>query len=124
MPDDRWYTREHEWALREGDAVIVGITDFAQHELGDVVYVDLPKAGTRVVAMKEFGVVESVKSASDLYSPVTGEVVAVNEALVDHPELVNMSPYEEGWMIRVGSVDAAELGELMDAEAYRNLTGA
>jgi len=121
VPDDRRYTEEHEWALREGDLIVVGITDFAQHELGDVVYVELPKVGTRVTAMKEFGVIESVKSASDLFSPVSGEVVAMNEELAEHPELVNESPYDRGWMIRVRPADPAEYDSLLDAVTYRQL---
>lgn len=124
MPDDRRYTAEHEWAVQEADQVVVGITDFAQHELGDVVYVQLPRVGDRVTAMKEFGVIESVKSASDLFSPLGGEVIAINDALADHPELVNSSPYDEGWMIRVRIEDPSELDELMDAAAYRILIGA
>jgi glycine cleavage system H protein len=119
--DGRRYTKEHEWALVDGDAVVVGITDFAQHELGDVVYVELPKVGGRVTAFKEFGVVESVKAASDLYSPLTGEVLAVNPELGEHPELVNDSPYDQGWMMRVRADDPAELDQLMDAQAYRQL---
>ena len=121
VPEGRRYTKEHEWALVEGDQVVVGITDFAQHELGDVVYVELPKVGGRVTALKEFGVVESVKAASDLYSPLSGEVVATNAELADHPELVNESPYDRGWMMRVRADDAAELDQLMDAEAYKQL---
>jgi glycine cleavage system H protein len=124
VPDDRRYTEEHEWAMRAGDAVVVGITDFAQSELGDIVYVELPKVGGRVAALKEFGVVESVKSASDLYSPVTGEVVAINDALADHPELVNSSPYQDGWMLRVRVDDPAALDNLLDAAAYRKLVEA
>jgi len=121
VPEGRRYTKEHEWALVDGDQVVVGITDFAQHELGDVVYVELPKVGGRVTALKEFGVVESVKAASDLYSPLSGEVVATNAELADHPELVNESPYDRGWMMRVRADDAAELDQLMDAEAYKQL---
>jgi glycine cleavage system H protein len=121
VPEDRRYTEEHEWALRENDVVVVGITDFAQHELGDVVYVELPKIASRVTGGKEFGVVESVKSASDLFSPVTGEVVAVNAELGDHPELVNDSPYDQGWMMRVRPDDMGELDTLLDAESYRRL---
>jgi len=123
IPEDRRYTREHEWATRDGDLVIVGITDFAQLELGDVVYVELPKVGARVTAFKEFGVVESVKAASDLFSPVTGEIVAINEELGEHPEWVNESPYERGWMLRVRPDDVQELDQLLDAEAYRQLIG-
>lgn len=124
VPDDRRYTSEHEWALQEGDQVLVGITDFAQQELGDVVYVELPRLGHRVAAMKEFGVIESVKSASDLYSPISGEVVSVNDALAEHPELVNSSPYDAGWMIRVRLENPLELEGLMDSAAYRTLIGA
>lgn len=122
IPTDRRYTEEHEWALQEdGGIVLVGITDFAQHELGDVVYADLPTVGTRVIAMGEFGAVESVKAASDLFSPVTGEVVAVNETLVEQPELINDSPYDQGWMVRIRMDDPSEYGKLLDAEAYRAL---
>ncbi len=105
----------------DGDVVVVGITDFAQHELGDVVYVELPKLGERVTASQDFGVVESVKAASDLFSPLSGEVAAVNEDLGEHPELVNDSPYDRGWMMRVRPDDVAELDQLMDAQAYRQL---
>src|SRR5262245_24150383 len=103
IPDDRRYTSEHEWARSDGDVVVVGITDFAQHELGDVVYVELPAVGGRVVVGQEFGVIESVKSASDLFSPLTGEVVETNAELSEHPELVNESPYDGGWMLRVSA---------------------
>lgn len=121
-PDDRRYTREHEWALiEEEDLVVVGITDFAQRELGDVVYVELPGVGSSVAAMGEFGVIESVKAASDLFSPVSGEVVETNEALVEHPELVNESPYDSGWMMKVRPDDLSELDGLLDAEGYRQL---
>lgn len=124
VPEDRRYTEEHEWALAQDGMVVVGITDFAQHELGDVVYVELPKVAARVTLGKEFGVVESVKSASDLYSPVTGEVVAVNPELAERPELVNESPYDEGWMMRVRPDDIAEIESLLDADGYRRLTQA
>lgn len=121
VPDDRRYTREHEWALLEEDLVVVGITDFAQHELGDVVYVELPRVGSSVAAMREFGVIESVKAASDLFSPVSGEVAETNEALAEHPELVNESPYDAGWMMKVRPDDLGELDGLLDAEGYRQL---
>ncbi len=124
IPSDRRYTAEHEWALVDGDKIVVGITDFAQHELGDVVYVELPAIGSHVTAMKEFGAVESVKSASDLYSPVTGEVVERNTELTDHPEWVNESPYERGWMIHVRPDDVAEVEGLLDADGYRQLVDA
>jgi glycine cleavage system H protein len=121
IPSDRRYTDEHEWALVDGDVVVVGITDYAQHELGDVVYVELPTVGGRVTAATEFGAVESVKSASDLFSPITGEVTARNDELADHPELVNESPYERGWMIRVRPDDLAEVDGLLDADGYRRV---
>lgn len=121
IPDDRRYSAEHEWALLLGDVVVVGITDYAQHELGDVVYVELPKVGEEVIATRDLGAIESVKAASDIFSPVTGEIVAVNEDLVAHPEWVNESPYERGWMVRIRLDDPAELDELLDAEAYRQL---
>jgi glycine cleavage system H protein len=123
VPEDRRYTKEHEWARQDGDLITVGITDFAQHELGDIVFVELPKIGGRIEAMKEFGVVESVKSASDLFSPVSGEVIEINEALVDNPEFVNDSPYDQGWMLRVRPDDLGEYETLMDAAAYRELIG-
>jgi len=121
VPNDRRYTKEHEWAKVEGEEVVVGITDFAQHELGDVVYVELPTVGGHVTAFKEFGVVESVKAASDLYSPLTGEVVAINEELAEKPELVNDAPYDRGWMMRVRPDDVGELDQLLDGEAYQQL---
>jgi glycine cleavage system H protein len=122
-PTDLKYTREHEWVRVEGDEAIVGITDFAQDQLGDIVYVELPKVGSKVEQNKQFGVVESVKTASDLYSPLSGEVVAINETLVDSPESVNDAPYEDGWMIRVRPSDTAEFAELLSAEEYKTLTG-
>ncbi|HEV8636288.1 MAG TPA: glycine cleavage system protein GcvH [Chloroflexota bacterium] len=119
-PTDLKYTAEHEWIKVEGDRGRVGITDFAQDQLGDVVYVELPKVGTKVTQFAVFGVIDSVKASSDLYSPVTGEVVAVNEALTDSPELVNKEPYGSGWMIEVRLAEPAELGKLMDASAYES----
>jgi glycine cleavage system H protein len=123
VPEDRRYTDEHEWALLEGDAVRVGITEYAQHELGDVVFVELPKVGSRVTRSKEFGVIESVKAASDLFSPLNGEVIEVNAGLGDHPEWVNEDPYGRGWMLQVRPDDVAELDTLLDAVAYRDLIG-
>jgi glycine cleavage system H protein len=121
-PADLRYSKEHEWAKAEGGLVTVGITDFAQNQLGDVVYVELPKVGTQVKQMVPFGVVESVKTASDLFSPVTGEVVEVNSALTDQPELVNSSPYEGAWMIKVRMSDAAEMDQLLSPADYEKLT--
>jgi len=119
FPEELKYTEEHEWVMVEDEVVTVGISDFAQDQLGDVVFVELPAVGTMVEAGKPFGVVESVKAVSDVYSPVTGEVVEVNEELPDSPETINTSPYEDGWMIKVKLADTAELGGLMDADAYQ-----
>ncbi|MBB3062104.1 glycine cleavage system protein GcvH [Microbulbifer rhizosphaerae] len=114
------YLSSHEWArLEEDGTVTVGISDHAQDALGDVVYVDTPEVGTNLAAGDEAGVVESVKAASDIYAPVSGEVVAVNEALEDAPETVNASPYDDGWFFRVKPSDPSELDKLLDAEAYR-----
>jgi len=118
-PEDLIYTEEHEWLLVEDEIVTVGITDFAQDALGDVVFVELPDEGTMLEAGKSFGVVESVKAVSDVYAPVTGEVVEVNEDLPDTPELVNTSPYEDGWMIKIRLTNSSELDSLLDAEAYQ-----
>ncbi len=121
-PDDLVYTREHEWARAEdGGRVRIGITDYAQDALGDVVYVDLPEAGTEVRQFEPFGEVESTKSVSDLYSAASGTVVERNAALEDSPELVNEDPYGDGWMILVQASDASELDGLLSAEAYREL---
>ncbi len=119
FPDDLRYTREHEWARTKGDRVVVGITDFAQDQLGDIVYVELPDVGDPVKKGESFGVVESTKAVSELFSPLNGKVVEVNDPLRDAPETLNEDPYEEGWMIVVQPTDPKELGELMDAKAYR-----
>jgi glycine cleavage system H protein len=119
FPEDVRYTKEHEWARAEGEArVRVGITDYAQDALGDVVYVDLPEVGASVVADQPFGEVESTKSVSDVYSPVSGTIVERNQGLEDAPELVNEQPYADGWLVVVDA-DSAELDRLMDAAAYR-----
>lgn len=121
-PSDRKYSKEHEWVKLEGDLAVIGITDYAQDQLGDVVYVELPNVGDRVEQFKSFGVIESVKTASDLFAPVSGEVVEVNQAVVNEPGQVNDSPYEQGWLIKVRPADRAtlerELAALLDAEAY------
>jgi glycine cleavage system H protein len=117
-PTDRRYTSEHEWVKLEDDIAVVGITSFAQDQLGDVVYVELPSVGDRVEAMKPFGVIESVKTASDLFAPVTGVVEEVNSALVDSPQLVNDGPYEGGWLIKVKPDNASEIDTLMTAQQY------
>ena len=123
-PDGLLYTRDHEWLRRDEarpDEAVVGVTAFAQDQLGDVVYLDLPAPGAAVTAGERFGEIESVKTVSDLYAPVSGEAIAVNEALTEHPELVNSSPYGEGWLLRVRVADASEFGALLDAAAYRAL---
>ena len=114
------YTEEHEWIRVEGDVATVGITDFAQGQLGDVVFVEIPEAGRRVEKGGEAAVVESIKAASDVYAPVSGEVVEGNEALVEDPSLVNSDPEGEGWFFRLRLSDASELDGLMDAEAYKS----
>lgn len=121
-PQDLKYTQEHEWVRLEDNIGTVGITDYAQDQLGDIVYVDLPPVGSQVKYMEKFGEIESVKAVSDLYSPVSGEVVAINEALAEKPELVNQSPYGEGWMIKVRLNDPSELDGLMTAEQYDEYT--
>jgi glycine cleavage system H protein len=118
IPDDGRYLESHEWALEEGGTVRVGITDFAQDELGDVVFVELPSEGDTVTQEEAFGVVESIKAVSDLYAPVSGTVSAVNEAVADQPELVNDDPYGEGWMIEIDVDDASELDALLSPEEY------
>lgn len=121
-PSDLKYTAEHEWAVQEeGGRVRVGITDFAQDALGDVVYVDLPEEGTEVRAGEAFGEVESTKSVSDIFSPISGRIVERNEALGDTPEVVNHDPYGDGWMVAIEVSDPSELDDLLDADAYRRL---
>jgi glycine cleavage system H protein len=122
-PEDRKYTKDHEWIAVSGGVGTVGITHHAQDQLGDVVFVELPERGATVEAGGEFGTVESVKSVSELYSPVAGEIVAVNEALRDAPELVNRDPHGEGWMIKVKMADASQVLGLLDAGAYEELIG-
>jgi len=117
-PSDLKYSEEHEWVLVEGKEATVGITEYAQEQLGDVVYVELPDPGSQVEFMEPFGVVESVKTASDLFAPVRGTVVKVNERLEDEPELVNQAPHGDGWMIVVEMTDPDDLQQLMDASAY------
>ena len=121
IPKDLRYTQEHEWVKVEGNKVRVGITDFAQNELGDIVFVELPEVGDTVTFNEPFGSVESVKTVSELYSPVSGTVVEINEELSDSPEFVNESPYENAWMIVVELSDEAEVEALLTAEAYEAL---
>ena len=121
-PADLKYTKDHEWIRVDGDTGTIGITNFAQQQLGDVVYVDLPDVGAKLTAGQTFGTIESVKAVSELYAPVTGEVVEVNAALKDKPEDVNAKPHDS-WMIKVRLANAAETGDLMDAAAYQAHTG-
>jgi glycine cleavage system H protein len=122
VPADLRYTKDHEWVKVDGDVATVGVTDFAASQLGDVVFVDLPEVGRVVDQFATFGVVESVKAVSDLYAPVSGEVVDVNGDLGSKPELVNGDPFGAGWMIKVRVADAGQVGELLDAAAYQALT--
>jgi len=122
VPTDLRYTKDHEWVRVEGDTATIGVTDFAANQLGDVVFVDLPAVGKAVEQFSTFGVVESVKAVSDLYAPLSGEVVAVNGDLGSKPELVNSDPFGDGWMIRVKVGDTAQVDELLDAAGYEKLT--
>lgn len=119
FPANIKYTREHEWIRLEGDVAYVGITDYAQSELGEIVFVDVDTVGETIGQGEVFGSVEAVKTVSDLNMPVTAEVIEMNEALNDHPELVNSDPYGEGWMVKVQVKDEAELSTLLDADAYQ-----
>jgi glycine cleavage system H protein len=120
IPAELKYTKDHEWAKIEGDTAIVGITDFAQSALGDIVFVELPEVGKNLNSHQTFGVVESIKSVSDLYSPLSGNVLESNSDLVNSPELCNQSPYENAWMIKVKLSNTSELNSLLSAEEYKN----
>ena len=124
VPDGLRYSSDHEWLRVDGDEATVGITAYAADQLGDVVFVELPSVGARLDARQAFGVVESVKAVSDLYLPVAGEITGVNEALAEHPELVNSDPYGAGWMVKVHVDDASQADQLHDAGAYRALIAA
>lgn len=121
-PSDLKYAKEHEWVRIEGDTATIGISDFAQDQLGEVVYVDLPSEGDEIAAGETFGEIESVKSVSELYAPISGEIVKVNDVLSDAPERVNEEPYGEGWMIVVKMSDTSQADGLMDADAYEAFT--
>ena len=123
-PDNFRYTKEHEWVLADGDAGTVGITDHAQQELGDIVYVDLPKVGTRVDAGKSLGSVESVKAVSDVYSPVSGEITEINESLADAPEKLNADPHGDAWLVKIRLSNPEEVQRLMSAADYQSYVGA
>jgi glycine cleavage system H protein len=124
IPDDLHYSKDHEWVRVDGNVAIVGITDYAQDSLGDVVYVELPKVGDDFAANESFGSVESVKAVSEVFSPVSGEIVGTNEALADTPEKVNQDPYGEGWMIRVKMSNPGEVDSMLTAAEYEDFTKA
>lgn len=124
VPADLKYTKEHEWVRVRGSEAEVGITDFAQGELGDVVFVELPSVGARVQQMKSFGTIDAVKTVSDLFAPVSGEVSAINTDLKENPALINQSPYEKGWMVRIKMTNPAETEALLSPEAYEKALGA
>lgn len=122
VPQGLFYSEEHEWVKVEGNKASVGITEFAQHELGDIVFVELPEVGTELTADEPFGSVESVKTVSELYAPVSGKVVEINEDLSDNPEFVNESPYEKAWMVVIEMSDSSEVEKLLSAEQYEEMT--
>ncbi len=123
VADDRKYTKSHEWVMVEGDTATVGVTEYAAHELGDVVFLDLPEVGREVNKGEPVGTIETVKAVEDLYTPISGEVVEVNQAVVDSPELVNNDPLDSGWLIKVKLADAGELDALLSPGAYEALLG-
>lgn len=123
MPSELKYSKEHEWVKVEGNIATIGITDFAQNELGDIVFVELPEVDDEVSEGETFGSVESVKTVSELYSPVSGKITEINEDLEDEPEAVNESPYEKAWMVKVELSDESELDALMDANGYQEMIG-
>jgi len=124
FPAELKYTKDHEWIKIEGDTAIVGITEFAQRELGDIVYVDIPTVGKEVAKEETFGTVEAVKTVSDLFMPLSGSVTDINPVLDGSPELVNTDPYGEGWMVKISIADAAEIAGLLSSEEYQSLIGA
>ncbi len=123
VPDDRKYTQEHEWVQVEGDIGTVGITEHAAGELGDIVFVELPETGSEFSAGDSVGTIESVKAVADLYLPVSGEIIEINDAVVDSPELVGNAPMDDGWLVKVRLVEPSELDRLLDASAYEDLLG-
>lgn len=122
IPTDRQYTETHEWLQKDGDLFIIGITDHAQHQLGDLVFIELPEVGTTFTKGKELGVLESVKAASDFYAPVSGTVTAINERLQDSPALINSAPYDEGWLVKIKPETSTEGASLLDAPQYEKLS--
>lgn len=124
VPEDLHYSKDHEWVRVEGDQAIIGITDYAQNSLGDVVYVELPKAGDKFAASEPFGSVESVKAVSEVFTPIAGTITSINESLADEPEKVNSDPYGEGWMIRLKMDNPGEVDSLLTAAEYEDFTKA
>ena len=124
VPEDLHYSKDHEWVRVDGDQAIIGITDYAQNSLGDVVYVELPKAGDEFAANEPFGSVESVKAVSEVFTPIAGAVVQINELLADEPEIVNSDPYGQGWMIRLKMANPGEVDSLLTAAEYEDFTKA
>ena len=120
IPDELLYTQEDEWVRHDGDAILIGVTDFAQNQLGDIVFVELPEVGSFTEAGAPFGTIESVKAVSDLFAPLTGEVLEINEALEEQPELVNEACYGDGWLIKLRATEADEFEGLLEADAYRS----
>ncbi len=123
FPDNLKYTKEHEWVSMEGDVATIGVTEFAQSELGDIVFVEIETEGETLDQNEVFGTIEAVKTVSDLFMPISGEIVAINSDLEDAPESVNESPYENGWMVKIKASDLSEVDGLMDANAYKSLIG-
>ncbi len=123
IPENLKYTKDHEWIKVDGDFGWVGVTDYAQGELGDVVFVELPKVGTKLIQGKSFGTIEAVKAVSDLFAPAAGEVVELNDTIKDTPEVINKDPYGEGWMVKMKIANKSDLSGLLDAEGYKKLTG-
>jgi glycine cleavage system H protein len=123
FPENVKYTADHEWIRVEGQFGWIGITDYAQSELGDIVYIEIPAVGTKLEKGKSFGTIEAVKAVSDLFAPVTGDLVEVNPEMKDHPDVVNKDPYSEGWMIKIKIADPAQLDTLLDVQAYKTLVG-
>jgi len=121
IPEELKYTKDHEWARIEGDVATIGITDYAQSELGDIVYVELPEVGLETKQMESFGTIEAVKAVSDLFAPLSGEVVKINDKLSDNPEIMNKDPYGDGWIIKIKLSDKGELDSLLDKEKYEEL---
>ena len=124
FPAELKYTKDHEWIKIEGDTAVIGITEFAQGELGDIVYVDVTSVGKEIAREEVFGTVEAVKTVSDLFMPLTGTVTELNPALDNQPELVNSDPYGDGWMVKITIIDASEVDSLLSADAYKTLVGA